>query len=58
MQPDGSYLRARDTATLPFNAQEFFMRFAESKDTLENIPKVVAPESPAPVRKPRRALVV
>lgn len=58
MQPDGSYLRARDTAAHPFNAQEFFMRFAESKDTLENIPMIVTPESPGPVRKPRRALVV
>ena len=34
------------------------MRFAESKDTLENIPKVAAPEEPARVRKPRRVLAV
>ncbi len=57
MQADGSYLRARDTATQPFNAQEFFMRFAESKATLDNIPKLAAPALATPARKPRRRVL-
>jgi len=58
MQPDGSYVRARDTAAVPFDAQEFFIRFAESKATLENIPQVATPEKEVPVRKPRRAIAI
>jgi polyphosphate kinase len=58
MQPDGSYIRARDTAIEPFNAQEFFIRLAESKATLENIPKLVTPGTMALARKPRRPVAV
>jgi polyphosphate kinase len=58
MQPDGSYLRAHDTATQPFNAQEFFIRLVESKATMDNIPKILAPEAPGPVRRARKAVAV
>jgi len=58
MQADGSYVRARDTAAVPFDAQEFFIRFAESTATLENIPKIAIPEKNVPARKSRRAVAV
>ncbi|HVJ09334.1 MAG TPA: polyphosphate kinase 1 [Acidisarcina sp.] len=43
MQPDGSYIRARDGAAHPFNVQEFLMRLAEGKESIESIPKVTPP---------------
>ena len=42
MQPDGTYIRFRDTpgaqAGKPFNAQQFLMELAEGKTSVENIP--------------------
>jgi polyphosphate kinase len=50
MQSDGSYLRARDGAAQPFDVQQFFIRLAEGKETLEGIPRRPAP----PPKKTRR----
>lgn len=42
MQPDGTYIRLRDTlegqSAGPFNAQEFFMELAEGKVSVDSIP--------------------
>jgi polyphosphate kinase len=52
MQPDGTYLRARDGAAHPFDAQEFFMRLAEGKESIDSIPK---PPPPLPRKVPRKS---
>ena len=48
LQPDGSYIRVGN-ANAPFNVQEFFIRVAEGKADIEDIPK----PQPMPAPKPR-----
>jgi polyphosphate kinase len=50
LRPNGIYVRARSAAgTTPFNAQEFLINVAESRQTLSDIPE--------PARKRRRSRV-
>jgi polyphosphate kinase len=46
----GGYVRLRPTQNKPFSAQDFFIRLAEGRDTVDNIPPPTAPPPAANLR--------
>ena len=58
MQPDGTYVRLRDGAPQPFHAQQFLMRLAEGKESIEGIPKIATPQSHKPRRRAPKPVLV
>ena len=55
--PGGDYVRVRAINDKPFNAQDFFMRLAEGRDSVDNIPDPAASPAaalPQQIEKPQR----
>jgi hypothetical protein len=59
--PGGDYVRVRAINDKPFSAQDFFMRLAEGRDSVDNIPgpaAAPAAEAQQQVEKPQRRRAV